>query len=317
MYCLGQSEFHGFKSLLVKNQSELIKKIESAIESEKVDSIDNSTMEDFLCLVCEWIEYCQTDSGDNVSTLAADDQTGGAGNGSDNGSSGNSADESAGNAPGNGSGNDVRTNDVVNNDFRIAPLVTMVEPNEKDWFIQQYIHYFSNKPRTMMRIVNTYNVARHVANDLHLNRKMDDSFYKKMLKLLILCEQWPYRMSWLMQLAEDVWQESILFFNKEHSEHLSADEILQQLKEHGLRVEDVEKGNKEEQNDVDKDATSVKNDDAGDKEKSTNRGLSPLEKMAALNAHEEKLFHFFKKVSLEDLYEHENTNRIKNYNNII
>ena len=52
-------------------------------------------------------------------------------------------------------------------------------------------------------------------------------------------------------------------------------------------------------------------------EKSTNRGLSQLEKMAALNAHEEKLFHFFKKVSLEDLYEHENTNRIKNYNNII
>jgi hypothetical protein len=52
-------------------------------------------------------------------------------------------------------------------------------------------------------------------------------------------------------------------------------------------------------------------------EKSTNRGLSQLEKMAALNAHEEKLFHFFKKVSLENLYEHENTNRIKNYNNII
>jgi hypothetical protein len=75
----------------------------------------------------------------------------------------------------------------------------------------------------MMRIDNTHTVA----DALYLYRKMDDNFRNKMLKLLILCEQWPYRMSWLIQLAEDVWQESIVQFNKKHSEHFSADYILQ------------------------------------------------------------------------------------------
>jgi hypothetical protein len=58
-------------------------------------------MEAFLFLVCEWIEYYQTISGDNISNLAANDQSGGAGNGSNNDSSGNGTSNSAGDSIGN------------------------------------------------------------------------------------------------------------------------------------------------------------------------------------------------------------------------
>ena len=138
----------------------------------------------------------------------------------------------------------------------------------------------------MMRIANTYNVARDVAKELYPSN-VDNSFGKKMLKLLILCEQWPYRMSWLMQLAEDVWQESILQFRRKKSyrRHMCANEVLNTLEKHGLRLDTEE-------------AVVTTRETPVVEDPSDNDYASTLEN------HEQLLFVKFSKVSLSDLYEH-------------
>ena len=74
----------------------------------------------------------------------------------------------------------------------------------------------SGKPRTLTRIINTYNVARSLldkAYDSSSNPNVVEEssikLKKKLMKTIILCEQWPYRMSWLLQVAEDCWQEEL------------------------------------------------------------------------------------------------------------
>ena len=86
----------------------------------------------------------------------------------------------------------------------------------------------SGKARSMTRIINIYNLARFLA-DNHLKQEaITDSFRKKLLKVIVLCEQWPYRMSWLLQIAEDLMQESVLK-DKEEKAEKRADEVFHKL----------------------------------------------------------------------------------------
>jgi hypothetical protein len=55
-------------------------------------------------------------------------------------------------------------------------------------------------PRHMTRISNIYNIARCLVVTASLGQ--NDNFIKKILKVTILCEQWPYQMSLLMQMVE-------------------------------------------------------------------------------------------------------------------
>jgi hypothetical protein len=61
----------------------------------------------------------------------------------------------------------------------------------------------------MKRIINSFNVSRRVA-ELRCGESSPilRQLTSKILKMVILLEQWPYRMAWLLQLIEDVEQMS-------------------------------------------------------------------------------------------------------------
>lgn len=65
------------------------------------------------------------------------------------------------------------------------------------------------EPRKMKLIINCYMFSRSVVEDelLDSTKKLDRIFRDKMLKLLILCEQWPCRMSWLFIVIDNLQQE--------------------------------------------------------------------------------------------------------------
>ena len=61
----------------------------------------------------------------------------------------------------------------------------------------------------MKKIVNSYMINRYIANRMKPGIPSDSVFYKKLLKLTILLEQWPYyRIAWMLLLAvENLQQE--------------------------------------------------------------------------------------------------------------
>lgn len=82
-----------------------------------------------------------------------------------------------------------------------VPLNSMMTPLERKWFTK-YASYISGKPRCITRVVNCYNLARYVAEKV-----TSEAIYKnvtlkrKLMKLIILSEFWPYRTAFLMQVA--------------------------------------------------------------------------------------------------------------------
>ena len=69
----------------------------------------------------------------------------------------------------------------------------------------RYTDHFSGQPRKIKRIFNSYMISRLVADDLNLT---GDVFREKLLKLIVLFEQWPYRMSWMVLIiAENIQQQ--------------------------------------------------------------------------------------------------------------
>jgi Leucine-rich repeat (LRR) protein len=85
----------------------------------------------------------------------------------------------------------------------------IMNPLERSWF-KKYADYFVGKPRKMKRIMNSYMVSRIVAKKLRPNLASQKEFGEKLLKLIILCEQWPYRMAWFLVVAENIQQEKSL-----------------------------------------------------------------------------------------------------------
>ena len=55
----------------------------------------------------------------------------------------------------------------------------------------------------MKQIVNSYMINRFIANRMKSGIPSDSVFYKKLLKLTILLEQWPYQMPWMLFLVEE------------------------------------------------------------------------------------------------------------------
>jgi hypothetical protein len=110
----------------------------------------------------------------------------------------------------------------------------MMDYEEMKW-CDKYADHFSGQPRKIKRIFNSYMISRLVAEDLNLT---DGVFREKLLKLIVLFEQWPYRMSWMIIIAENMQQEESLKSNikrmKDHgiNEKYSANEgLLETLEE--------------------------------------------------------------------------------------
>lgn len=79
-----------------------------------------------------------------------------------------------------------------------APFTSMVTPEERKWF-EEFAPYMVGKARSINRVINVYNLARHVANKLVVDS--NSKFRRKLMKLIILTEFWPYRTAFLMQVS--------------------------------------------------------------------------------------------------------------------
>ncbi len=76
--------------------------------------------------------------------------------------------------------------------------------------LEALMPFIDGNPRRMKRIINIFNVSRRIA-ELRLDASSPiflTQLSAKILKMVILVEQWPYRMAWLLQLIEDVKQMS-------------------------------------------------------------------------------------------------------------
>eukprot|EP00984_Skeletonema_dohrnii_P014031 scaffold5864_cov93-Skeletonema_dohrnii-CCMP3373.AAC.9 len=82
--------------------------------------------------------------------------------------------------------------------------VPMLNENDRRC-LEDFIPFIDGNPRRMKRIINVFNVARRITE---LQRKVSPQLTAKILKMVILLEQWPYRMAWLLQLIEDINQMS-------------------------------------------------------------------------------------------------------------
>jgi len=59
------------------------------------------------------------------------------------------------------------------------------------------------EPRKMKRILNSFMLSRIIAKKLKPHGIVDSVFSKKLMKVIILCEQWPYRMAWLFVVVDN------------------------------------------------------------------------------------------------------------------
>eukprot|EP00933_Yihiella_yeosuensis_P028001 TRINITY_DN21812_c1_g1_i1.p1 TRINITY_DN21812_c1_g1~~TRINITY_DN21812_c1_g1_i1.p1 ORF type:complete len:460 (+),score=76.09 TRINITY_DN21812_c1_g1_i1:99-1478(+) len=69
-------------------------------------------------------------------------------------------------------------------------------PQEKAMW-ESFADFLDSNPRRIKRMLNCFNVMRQ------LQPGNEEPVMRKMLKMLILFEQWPYRMTWLTKVVED------------------------------------------------------------------------------------------------------------------
>jgi hypothetical protein len=75
--------------------------------------------------------------------------------------------------------------------------------------LKAFLSFIDGNPRRMKRIINVFNVSRRIAElRFGASSPILPQLTSKILKMVILVEQWPYRMAWLLQLIEDVKQMS-------------------------------------------------------------------------------------------------------------
>ena len=76
----------------------------------------------------------------------------------------------------------------------------MLNENDRNC-LEDFIPFIDGNPRRMKRIINVFNVARRITE---LQCIVSPQLTSKILKMIILLEQWPYRMAWLLQIIEDI-----------------------------------------------------------------------------------------------------------------
>ncbi len=105
----------------------------------------------------------------------------------------------------------------------------MMDALESNWY-RKYADHISGQPRKIKRIINSYMLSRHVADSSNLK---EPAFREKLLKLTILLEQWPYRMSWMLIMVENMQQEIRIIknhkYDKNEQEFLRKQSLVQIL----------------------------------------------------------------------------------------
>lgn len=76
----------------------------------------------------------------------------------------------------------------------------MVTPQERRWF-KELAPFMVGKARSITRVINVYNLARYVAERQFGDYETNDDFKRKLMKVIVLAEFWPYRTAFLMQVA--------------------------------------------------------------------------------------------------------------------
>ncbi|MBI5080107.1 MAG: hypothetical protein HZB17_02215, partial [Chloroflexi bacterium] len=71
---------------------------------------------------------------------------------------------------------------------------------EEQTAFKDFSRYYTPNPRRIKRIVNIYRIVRLLAGE------QSAEFRRKMIKWVILSEQWPYRVAWVLQKIEDEYQ---------------------------------------------------------------------------------------------------------------
>jgi len=82
--------------------------------------------------------------------------------------------------------------------------IPMLNENDRRC-LEDFMPFIDGNPRRIKRIINVFNLSRRIAE---LRCEVSPQLTAKILKMVILVEQWPYRMAWLLQLIEDVNQMS-------------------------------------------------------------------------------------------------------------
>ena len=90
------------------------------------------------------------------------------------------------------------------------PLATS---EEKKWFTS-FMPYLIGKPRKMKRIFNSYMLARCIVRLSKPEIPLDSPFFRNLMKMTILLEQWPYRMAWVLVLVERFEREKVMNDNR-------------------------------------------------------------------------------------------------------
>eukprot|EP00931_Biecheleriopsis_adriatica_P076967 TRINITY_DN5061_c1_g1_i3.p1 TRINITY_DN5061_c1_g1~~TRINITY_DN5061_c1_g1_i3.p1 ORF type:complete len:1114 (-),score=181.40 TRINITY_DN5061_c1_g1_i3:29-3370(-) len=84
-----------------------------------------------------------------------------------------------------------------------------LSPEEKRLW-KRYSPFLDSNPRRILRLLNIYNVSRILQQSL--DELIERPSFEELLKSIILFEQWPYRMSWLLKVIEaDHYQEAELY----------------------------------------------------------------------------------------------------------
>ena len=79
----------------------------------------------------------------------------------------------------------------------------MLTEKQREW-LEAYVPFIDGNPRRIKRIMNVLNVVMNCCK-MMVERISDDHF-AKLLKMVILLEQWPYRMAWLFKYVENAVQ---------------------------------------------------------------------------------------------------------------
>jgi len=86
--------------------------------------------------------------------------------------------------------------------------IPMLNENDRKC-LKKFIPFLDGNPRRLKRIINVFDVSRCIAELwCEESNQILRQLTTKILKMVILLEQWPYRMAWLLQLIEDVKQVS-------------------------------------------------------------------------------------------------------------
>ena len=125
------------------------------------------------------------------------------------------------------------------NDIKNKIIIKSFSPQEIEYLNNIYI-YLDGNCRRNKRIINIFSITRYIMgnriNGWYTNKVVNITIKKKILKLIILAEQWGYRFAWIFQKIEDLRQCKINFKTKKR-ETIKSDDWIKNNS--NVRIKDI------------------------------------------------------------------------------